>query len=59
VEEWLGALHMARVFGMPYRIVVAMIGVAVSVLAVTGVWVWARRRLVARRERSGRSRRGA
>jgi hypothetical protein len=29
VEEWLRALHMVRVFGMPYRIVVAMIGVAV------------------------------
>lgn len=44
LEEWLGALHMARVFGMPYKVLVALLGLAVAVLSVTGVWVWARRR---------------
>ncbi|MDF3822632.1 PepSY-associated TM helix domain-containing protein [Leptospira sp. 96542] len=40
VSNWMGALHMAHVFGLPYRIFVALLGVAVSVLSVTGFMIW-------------------
>jgi hypothetical protein len=40
----MGALHMAHVFGLPYRIFVALLGVAVSILSVTGVVIWWKKR---------------
>lgn len=44
VESWLYALHMARVFGLPYRIFVSMLGLAIAMLSVTGVYIWWKKR---------------
>ena len=44
VESWLYALHMARIFGMPYRIFVCALGFAVALLSVTGVYIWWKKR---------------
>ena len=44
VESWLYALHMARVFGLPYRVLVCALGLAVVGLAITGVLLWLRKR---------------
>ncbi|XAH26192.1 PepSY-associated TM helix domain-containing protein [Xylophilus sp. GW821-FHT01B05] len=44
VSNWMGALHMAQVFGLPYRIFVALLGVAVAMLSVTGVLLWWKKR---------------
>lgn len=44
VSNWMGALHMAHVFGWPYRIFVALLGVAVTALSVTGVIIWWKKR---------------
>lgn len=44
VESWLYALHMARVFGMPYRILVCLLGVVVAMLSVTGAIIWLKKR---------------
>jgi uncharacterized iron-regulated membrane protein len=44
VESWLYALHMTRVFGRAYQIVVCMLGLAVAMLSVTGVYIWWRKR---------------
>jgi uncharacterized iron-regulated membrane protein len=44
LESWLYALHMARVFGMPYRIFVCLLGVAIAILSVTGVYIWWKKR---------------
>lgn len=44
ISGWLFALHMASVGGVPYRIFVVVLGLAVSALVVTGVWVWWRKR---------------
>lgn len=44
VSNWMGALHMAQVFGWPYRVFVALLGVAVAVLTVTGVLIWSKKR---------------
>lgn len=44
VSNWLGALHMAHVFGRPYQVFVALTGMLTAVLTVTGVLVWLRKR---------------
>lgn len=40
VESWLYALHMARVFGLPYRVFVCVLGLAIAMLSGTGVYIW-------------------
>ncbi len=53
--RWIYMLHMARVFGLPYRIFVSLLGLAVVALSVTGIAVWMKKRaarlLAARRAR--------
>jgi uncharacterized iron-regulated membrane protein len=44
VESWLYALHMARIFGMPYRILVCVLGLLVTMLSVTGIYLWLKKR---------------
>lgn len=44
ISNWLFALHMAAVGGLAYRIFVVLMGLAVTVLSVTGVWIWWRKR---------------
>lgn len=44
ISQWLAALHMANVFGMPYRIFVCIFGLALVMLSVTGVLIWLRKR---------------
>ena len=44
VESWLYALHMTRVFGRPYQIFVCLLGLCVAMLAITGVYIWWRKR---------------
>jgi uncharacterized iron-regulated membrane protein len=51
--EWISALHMADVWGLPWRIGVALmgVGVGVAVLSVTGVAIWSRKRRARRPRR--------
>ncbi len=44
VTHWLQTLHEANVFGLPYRIFVCILGLAVAMLAATGVYVWRKKR---------------
>lgn len=44
VNTWLTALHMAQVFGLPYRVFVSVLGLAVTMLSVTGVVIWIKKR---------------
>ena len=44
VGYWLGILHTAGVFGLPYRILVTLIGLVVVLLSVTGALIWSRKR---------------
>ena len=56
LSNWLYALHMANVFGLPYRIFVCFLGVVVVMLSVTGVYLWAKKRrshAIARARRPG------
>jgi uncharacterized iron-regulated membrane protein len=42
--NWIMALHMGMVFGLPYRIAVSLIGALVTMLSVTGVVIWMKKR---------------
>ena len=53
VTNWLRALHMADVFGLPYRIFVVVLGLIITMLSVTGVYIWWKKRK-ARLHRQGR-----
>lgn len=44
VTNWLYALHMANVFGLPYRIFVCIAGFVIALLSVTGVMIWMKKR---------------
>jgi uncharacterized iron-regulated membrane protein len=44
ITNWLYALHFASVGGWVYRLVVAVTGLLVAILSVTGVWIWLRKR---------------
>lgn len=52
LTRWLEALHMANVWGLPYRIAVAILGLLIVVLAVTGLIIWNRKRSARARTRS-------
>ncbi|SHL52834.1 Uncharacterized iron-regulated membrane protein [Sphingobium sp. YR657] len=38
--QWMYGLHMAQVFGFPYRLFIAAFGLVVAGLSVTGVLIW-------------------
>jgi uncharacterized iron-regulated membrane protein len=42
--RWIVDLHMARVWGMPFRVFVCAMGLVVTMLSVTGVIIWWRKR---------------
>lgn len=44
ISNWLYALHMANVFGLPYRILVCVMGLIVTMLSITGVYIWWKKR---------------
>jgi uncharacterized iron-regulated membrane protein len=43
-DNWFMALHMAQVGGLPYRIFVSAVGLLITMLSVTGVFIWMRKR---------------
>lgn len=44
LTTWLVALHTANLFGLPYRIFVCVLGLAIATLSVTGVYIWWKKR---------------
>ncbi len=48
VTSWLYSLHMAKVWGLPFRVFVCLVGLVVAMLSVTGVVIWLRKRRAAR-----------
>lgn len=44
ITNWLYALHMANVFGLPYRILVCVLGLVLTMLSITGVYIWWKKR---------------
>ena len=54
ISAWLYALHMADVFGLPYRIFVCVLGLVIAMLSVTGVYIWWKKRMARMRAASQR-----
>ena len=44
LTNWIMFLHFGFVGGLPYRVFVSFMGIAVALLSVTGVWIWLRKR---------------
>lgn len=44
VSNWMGALHMGHVWGLPYRIFVCLLGAVVVGLSGTGIYLWWKKR---------------
>jgi uncharacterized iron-regulated membrane protein len=44
ITTWLMELHMANLFGFPYRLFVCVLGLVIVMLAVTGVYIWWKKR---------------
>ena len=44
VSFWLSTLHMGHVFGLPYRIFVCVLGLVITMLSITGVYIWWKKR---------------
>ena len=57
IGSWLFALHMAAIWGLPFKVFVGMAGLVVAMLSVTGMVIWARKRSA--RAKSGSLRRPA
>jgi uncharacterized iron-regulated membrane protein len=47
ISSWLSALHTAAVWGTPYRALVAVLGVTIAILSITGIIIWLRKRRAA------------
>ncbi|KAF0136453.1 MAG: pepSY-associated TM helix domain-containing protein [Methylocystaceae bacterium] len=44
LTTWLVELHMANLFGLPYRIFVCAMGLVIAMLSATGVYIWWKKR---------------
>jgi uncharacterized iron-regulated membrane protein len=49
VSAWLRMLHTGQIWGLGYRVLVAIIGVLIGILSVTGVLIWYLKRQTRRR----------
>lgn len=54
--EWITAIHMADVWGIPWRVATALLGLMLAVLSITGFQLWLRKRSARKitRKRHGR-----
>lgn len=43
--EWISAIHMVSVWGLSWRIATAILGLMVTMLSLTGVLLWSRKRM--------------
>jgi uncharacterized iron-regulated membrane protein len=44
ITQWLTSLHMAAVWGAPFKVFVSAVGLLVAMLSVTGTIIWLRKR---------------
>jgi uncharacterized iron-regulated membrane protein len=40
ISRWLKSIHMATVFGLPMQILICVMGLVITALSVTGVYIW-------------------
>ena len=44
ISLWLLTLHMAKLWGLPYKLFVCFMGLVITMLSVTGVYIWLKKR---------------
>jgi uncharacterized iron-regulated membrane protein len=44
IDNWFTALHIGHVFGLPHRLLVSAMELLVTMLSMTGVILWTRKR---------------
>lgn len=44
VRTWIISLHMALVWGLPFKVFMSFVGLAVAMLSLTGLAIWWRKR---------------
>ena len=40
LDNWIFALHMAMIWGLPFKVFVCVVGVVIVMLTITGVYIW-------------------
>jgi len=50
-NSWIFALHMAMIWGMPFKIFVCVVGILIAMLSITGVYIWLKKRRAKRLSR--------
>ncbi len=48
ITAWVTMLHMAKIFGLPMKIFVCVMGLVITMLSVTGVYIWYKKRRAAK-----------
>ncbi len=48
IRYWLWTLHMARIWGLPYKLFVCLMGLVITMLSITGIYIWLRKRRIAK-----------
>lgn len=56
INSWIFSLHMAQIWGLPFRIFVTCVGVLIAMLSITGVYVWLKKRNARRVSQDRRAR---
>lgn len=51
VQYWLIVLHMASVWGLPYKLFVCFMGLVITMFSVTGIYIWYKKNRAARLKR--------
>jgi uncharacterized iron-regulated membrane protein len=54
ITTWLLELHMANIFGLPYRVFVSALGLTIVMLSGTGIYIWWRKLRARRWHRAAR-----
>lgn len=49
ITSWITTLHMAHIWGLPFRVLMTATGLVVAILSVTGVVIWWRKRQARRK----------
>lgn len=45
ITAWLVNLHMAKIWGLPYKLLVFVMGLVVAMLSATGIYIWYKKRV--------------
>jgi uncharacterized iron-regulated membrane protein len=48
IKTWLFYLHMASIWGLPYKLFVCFMGLVITMLSVTGIYIWLKKLRVVR-----------